>query len=128
MWMQLFSVLRWTLVYIEKAAYAFKLNGEPVSCEIYGHGHINQTFKIDTNAGAEYILQRINKYVFKDPERLMENVAAVTEYLRERVEDCRNALHFVPANDGKTYHVASTTNSCRATRYKHSALVTKRNV
>ena len=92
-------------MYIEKAAYAFKLNGEPVSCETYGHGHINQTFKIDTNTGAEYILQRINKYVFKDPERLMENVAAVTEYLRERVEDCRNALHFVPACDGKTYHV-----------------------
>ena len=92
-------------MHIEKAAYAFELNGEPISCENYGHGHINQTLKIDTNTGAEYILQRINKYVFKNPVKLMDNISAVTEYLRERVEDPRMALHFVPAHDGKWYHV-----------------------
>ena len=90
---------------IEKAAYAFKLNGEPVSCVNFGHGHINSTYKIDTDTGAEYILQRINKYVFKDPARLMGNISAVTEYLRERVEDPRMALHFVMTRDGQFYHV-----------------------
>ena len=90
---------------IEKAAFAFKLNGEPVSCENYGHGHINSTLKIDTDNGAEYILQRINKYVFKDPARLMGNIAAVTEYLRERVSDPRMALHFIRTHDGHYYHV-----------------------
>lgn len=93
------------LVHIEKAAYAFQLKGEPVSCENFGHGHINSTFKINTSTGAEYILQRINKYVFKDPVRLMGNISAVTEYLRERVTDPRMALHFIPAFDGKFYHV-----------------------
>ena len=92
-------------MHIEKAAYAFVLKGEPVSCEPCGHGHINQTLKIDTDAGAEYILQRINKYVFKDPVRLMENISAVTEYLREQVTDPRMALHFVPTHDGRFYHV-----------------------
>jgi hypothetical protein len=92
-------------VQIEKAAFAFKLNGEPVSCENYGHGHINSTLKIDTDNGAEYILQRINKYVFKDPARLMGNIAAVTEYLRERVSDPRMALHFIRTHDGHYYHV-----------------------
>ena len=92
-------------MHIEKAAYAFQLKGEPVSCENFGHGHINSTFKINTSTGAEYILQRINKYVFKDPVRLMGNISAVTEYLRERVTDPRMALHFIPAFDGKFYHV-----------------------
>ena len=92
-------------MHIEKAAYAFRLDGEPVSCEACGSGHINSTLKIDTDTGAEYVLQRINKYVFKDPVRLMDNISAVTEYLRERVPDPRMALHFILTHDGKFYHV-----------------------
>lgn len=92
-------------MHIEKAAYAFKLNGEPVSCEACGSGHINTTIKVNTDTGAEYVLQRINKYVFKDPVRLMGNISAVTEYLRERVTDPRMALHFIPTHDGLFYHI-----------------------
>ncbi|MFR8332977.1 MAG: hypothetical protein ACLU9S_11980 [Oscillospiraceae bacterium] len=40
-----------------------------------------------------------------DPARLMDNVGAVTAYLKERVSDPRAALHFLPAKDGKFYHV-----------------------
>ena len=89
---------------IEKAAYGFRLNGEPVSCEEFGHGHINATYRITTDSGCEYVLQRINKYVFKDPVRLMENASAVTAFLRERVEDPRLALHFIPTYDGLYYY------------------------
>lgn len=89
---------------IEKAAYAFALDGNPVSCQVFGHGHINYTLKVVTDTGAEYILQRINQYVFKDPVRLMENVSAVTDYLRERVDDPRLSLHFLPAADGLYYY------------------------
>ena len=92
-------------MHIEKAAYAFQLSGEPISCENCGHGHINSTVKISTDTGAEYILQRINKYVFKDPVRLMGNISSVTEYIRERVSDPRMALHFILTHDGKYYHV-----------------------
>ncbi len=89
---------------IEKAAHAFLTDGEPVSCEEFGHGHINQTLRIATDTGREYVLQRINKYVFKDPVRLMENASAVTAFLRERVEDPRLALHFIPTAEGLYYH------------------------
>ncbi len=92
-------------VQIAKPAYAFQLDGSPVRCEIFGHGHINHTLKLTTDTGSEYILQRINKYVFKDPVRLMANVSSVTDFLRQRVEDPRMAMHFVPAFDGKFYHV-----------------------
>ena len=87
-------------MYIEKSAYAFRLNGNPVSCLNYGHGHINHTYKIVTDTGREYILQRINKYVFKDPIKLMVNASSVTNFLRERVEDPRMALHFIPTHEG----------------------------
>lgn len=89
---------------IEKAAYAFQLSGNPVSCTEFGHGHINYTLKVDTDTGAEYVLQQINTYVFKNPVRLMDNVSAVTEYLSKRVSDSRYALHFIPAADGKFYY------------------------
>jgi len=90
---------------IEKSAYAFRLDGTPVECQVFGHGHINHTLKITTDTGAEYVLQRINTYVFKEPVRLMENVSAVTDFLRRRVEDPRHALHFLLTQDGKYYHV-----------------------
>ena len=88
---------------MEKAVYAFRLQGRPVKCTPFGHGHINSTFKIDTDEGKEYVLQRINTYVFKDPVGLMNNVGSITDYIRERVDDPRLALHFLTTNDGEFY-------------------------
>ena len=90
---------------IEKIACSFCINGSPVECREFGSGHINSTFKVVTDAGNEYVLQRINKYVFKDPVRLMENAGAVTDFLRSRVEDPRMALHFISTTDGKFYFI-----------------------
>ena len=89
---------------MEKAVYAFCLNGKPVKCTNFGHGHINSTFKIETDAGCEYVLQRINTYVFKDPVSLMNNAGAITDYIRARVSDPRLALHFLTTTDGKFYY------------------------
>jgi len=89
---------------MEQAVYAFCLNGEPVRCTPFGHGHINSTFKIETDKGAEYVLQRINTYVFKDPVGLMNNAGAITDYIRQRVDDPRLTLHFLTTKDGKFYH------------------------
>ena len=88
---------------IEKIACSFRIDGTPVDCYEFGSGHINSTYKVLTDAGNEYVLQRINKYVFKDPVRLMENAGAVTDFLRSRVEDPRMALHFIPTHDDKFY-------------------------
>lgn len=88
---------------IEKIACSFRIDGTPVDCHEFGSGHINSTFKVLTDSGREYVLQRINKYVFKDPVRLMENAGAVTDFLRTRVEDPKMALHFIPTQDNKFY-------------------------
>ena len=88
---------------IEKIAQAFQIDGQPVSCKEFGSGHINYTVKVVTDTGCEYVLQRINKYVFKDPIKLMINASAVTNFLRDRVDDPRMALHFIATHEGQFY-------------------------
>ena len=88
---------------IKQLASAFNLSGSPVSWREFGHGHINSTFRVTTDTGAEYILQKINRYVFRHPVRLMANVIAVTDYLRQRVEDPRMAMHFIMTKKGDSY-------------------------
>ena len=81
------------------------LDGEPVSCRRYGSGHINETYLLDDTTGRQYILQKINRYVFRDPESLMKNVSAVTAHLRKSAENGREALALIPARDGKDWLV-----------------------
>lgn len=89
---------------IAKAAHAFCMEGNPVSCRPIGNGHINSTLKVETDTGAEYVLQKINRYVFKDPVSLMRNAGSITDYIRQRVDDPRLALHFITTHDGQFYH------------------------
>ena len=89
---------------MEKAVFAFRLDGQPVRCQTFGNGHINHTLKVHTDTGKEYVLQKINKYVFKDPVGLMNNAGAITDFIRDKVDDPRLALHFLTTHDGKFYY------------------------
>ena len=84
---------------------AFQIKGNPVSCREFGQGHINQTLKLETDAGTCYILQKINQYVFRQPVALMENACAITDFLRKKDPDPRHTLHYIRALDGKCYHI-----------------------
>ena len=86
----------------------FLTDGACVCCKEFGSGHINSTYQVKTDHGKVYILQCINRYVFTDPKAVMENVSAVTEYLRGRVSDPSETLHFVPADTGTYYFVDET--------------------
>ena len=90
---------------MEKAAYQFKLDAEPISCEKYGFGHINLTFLVKTATGRRYILQRLSSAAFGNIPGLMANVAAVTEFLSAQASDPRESLRLVPTLDGGTYWV-----------------------
>ena len=89
----------------EAAIKHFKTAGTPTSCEEFGSGHINSTYQVVTDLGHTYILQRINQYVFNDPKAVMENVGAVTEYLRKKVSDPSETLHFLQSDEGTYYHI-----------------------
>lgn len=81
----------------------FVLEGNPISCEPYGNGHINHTYLLRTDAPHAYILQRLNTSVFKDIPGLMRNLIAVTEHLRRQDGDPRHVLTLVPTVDGQPY-------------------------
>ena len=83
----------------------FQLAGTPVSCERYGSGHINETYRAQTDAGRAYILQKINRRVFRNVPALMENIRAVTGHLAAREKDPRHVLTLVPTLAGESYAV-----------------------
>ena len=83
----------------------FPMSGTVISCEPYGSGHINDTYRVETDNGTLYILQRINTHVFPDVAGLMSNIASVTEFLSARASDPREAMHLVRALDGSAYVV-----------------------
>ena len=78
--------------------------GEVLGCELYGNGHINDTFLVITES-KRYILQRINNTVFPHPEEIMENISGVTEHIRRKADDpSRATLSVVKTNSGKNFY------------------------
>ena len=65
---------------INVVANNFCLDGEILSISCYGNGLINNTYLVVTSK-EKYIIQKINKFVFKKPLDLMENVYLVTKYI-----------------------------------------------
>jgi Ser/Thr protein kinase RdoA (MazF antagonist) len=88
-----------------KQATAFRLDGKPIYCGRYGSGHINQTYLLVDETAREYILQKINRNVFKRPDLLMQNIVAVTKHLRSKAKSHREVLSLVPTLDGKDWLV-----------------------
>ncbi len=75
-----------------------------MTCERYGFGHINKTYRIVTSWGNMYELQRINRHVFTNIPNLMENIGNVTRYAAQRVRHPMEALCLVPTVDGKDWY------------------------
>ena len=76
----------------------------------YGNGHINDTYLVATDPS--YILQKINKNVFKKPEEVMENIKLVTEHLRRKIiaeggDPMREPLSLIETVDGKPFYKSS---------------------
>ncbi len=87
----------------------FQLGSKAISAERYGCGHINDTFRLETESGKNYILQRINTSIFRDAEALMENVVSVTDFLKKKIISAggdpeRETLSVVPTIQGDSMY------------------------
>lgn len=84
----------------------FRIEGTYQSYEQIKMGNINQTYKVNFKRedGEEksYIVQRINTFVFKNPEQVMHNIDCVTEHIRGK-KTGGVTLHFHHTKDRKTY-------------------------
>jgi Ser/Thr protein kinase RdoA (MazF antagonist) len=110
------------------AASHFEIAGELASIAPYGSGHINDTYCAVFEIGAEqrrFILQRINRNVFKNPAALMENIQRVTGHLGAKVADepdgGRMVLVLIPTRDHRPFHVDGEGNYWRAYRFIENA-------
>ena len=90
----------------------FEVQGTFSGCKRYGEGHINDTFKVTTEENGKevhYILQRINSRLFPDVEKLMHNIALVTDFCRRSVlarggDPMRECLTLIRTKDNKAYY------------------------
>ena len=113
---------------IAEVARHFQFQGDISAIEPHGNGHINDTWcvtcRVDTDA-ARYILQRINRNVFRDPAAVMQNIERVTTHLAAQAADesdcvCR-ALTLIPAEDGRSWHVDADGDTWRAYLFINNA-------
>ncbi|WP_428329212.1 phosphotransferase enzyme family protein [Mucilaginibacter sp.] len=87
----------------------FQISGQIISALPFGSGHINDTYRITTNSGNTYLLQRINHFVFKDVPGLMNNLVLVTQHLRKKLlaitasNPDKQVLTLIKTNTGAYY-------------------------
>ena len=98
------------MVSIEKVVSSFEVEGKVAEYAPFGNGHINDTRLVTMDNGVQYVLQRINKNVFKRPDLLMENYVGVTTFIRKKIEaeggdPLREVLNAIPAKDGKPFTI-----------------------
>ena len=98
------------MVKIENIVAAFEVEGNVVDYVPFGNGHINETKLVTMDNGVQFVLQRINKNVFKRPDLLMENYVGVTKFIRKKIEAAggdplREVLNAIPTKDGKPFTI-----------------------
>ncbi len=94
---------------IANIAGKFLLKGELCSFEPYGSGHIHETYLLTILCGknsSKYILQKFNTLVFREPEKVFENIRKITAHLKNRSENQKkiNYLSMIPASDGNYWY------------------------
>ena len=97
----------------EKLAYIlkqFRIEGEIVVYRWIPSGHINTAYYVAIYNGKEmyqFLVQRVNTYVFRDPVGMMRNIELLTEHVRkaEPKMEKRRRLHFRHTQDRRNYIV-----------------------
>lgn len=77
----------------------------------FGSGHVNDTFQLTFDQGGirlHYILQRINENVFKEPEKVMDNVDRVTSHILKKIkvakeETVKRTIRLLRTPDNKVF-------------------------
>ncbi|HUE98614.1 MAG TPA: aminoglycoside phosphotransferase family protein [Anaerolineales bacterium] len=92
----------------------------------FGNGNINDTYLVctetDVSEDKQFVLQRINTQVFKQPKLIMQNMRAFTEHVRRRAHDEGHHWEMprvIPAHDGQDFYIDPEGNFWRAISYVH---------
>lgn len=90
----------------------FKITGELIDIKYNKQGHINTTFMSTFNDNGiirKYTHQMINKFAFKQPDHVMENITKITNHIQSKVKDLsdkdQRCLKVVFTKDDKPYFI-----------------------
>jgi len=117
---------------IEKVFKDFKIDGQVIEITYFSNGLINTSCKVTAIVDGqikEYVVQKINKNVFKKPEEVMENISSVTDSIKQKIKargesSRRRVLKFYKANNGKYYTIDENGDYWRMYKYiDHSIAV-----
>lgn len=119
---------------IQEALSAFEAKGAVAECVPHGNGHINDTFLVRCLEGERehrYILQKMNRKIFKNPESLMENLKRITDFMAERIRSQggnpdRETLRLVEGKDGSLYYTDRSGNYWRMFLYVEDSVTLER--
>ena len=101
----------------------FRFEGDFDSYSEIGAGNINATYhlvyRLPDGHKREYLLQRINTYVFKDPVGVMRNIDLVTRHVEQAyqakgIDPARRVLRVIPTLEGGLFHRTETDDYWRA--------------
>lgn len=95
----------------EKLSYIckqFRLPGELIIYRLIPNGHINTAYYValyDGNEVRQYLAQKVNWYVFREPVSMMRNIDLITRHImnKERTLERRRRLHFHHTAEGNNY-------------------------
>ena len=99
-----------------------------VNVHEFGNGNINDTYLVTLDAALpeerQFVLQRINTQVFKQPRLIMRNMRTFTEHMRRRAREEGHLWEMprvIPACDGQDFYVDPDGNFWRAISYVNGA-------
>lgn len=81
----------------------FPTEGELVRVEQITAGHINRSYRVTTDVGRRYVLQRVNRYVFCNVDAIMDNLCQIREYLRGSAE-APPMISFIDTLNGSCFY------------------------
>lgn len=110
---------------MKEAIFHFPVDGRPVNCKQIKSGHINETYVISTDTGASYVLQWINRYVFPNVDALMNNMRAISRFLRCRSEEMA-MISYMDTLDGDSYYDDGRGGCWRAYRFVDNSICIQR--
>jgi hypothetical protein len=109
----------------------FGLKGEYVGCDIIKAGNINDTYVINTvteTGEKQYIVQKVNKNVFKDPLQIASNVQLVTSHIEKKLKEQgdtdirRKVLRLYRNNKGSYFYIADNGDNWRVLSYVYNSV------
>lgn len=98
---------------LEQILFNFQLEGELLGIRPYGSGHINTTYLVQSQkeegGPKNFILQNINRHVFKEPEKVMANIERITAFLKQKItqeggDPERETLTLVSTKSGESFY------------------------